>query len=201
MIMEFRTYTMMPGTRKEFATFFENEVIPRMTAVGMNVVGQFSSVTHENEFAYARTFDSIEQRESQYQAYYESEDWLGWMIETAIGKEESFLVFLGDSDLDTQGHLPGMSGTHAAKFTLASSIGTVTAIDGETIAVAGDDGTDITFALPADVRVYALRTGRGMETAPRAEAADLASGDRVLVLGAESPEGPVARQIVKRPSL
>src|SRR4051812_16658349 len=77
MIMEFRTYTMVPGARAEFVEFFKTQAMPLMAAVGMNVVGQFSSVTDENVFAYARTFDSIEQREAQYKAYYESEDWLG----------------------------------------------------------------------------------------------------------------------------
>ena len=65
MILEVRTYTLVPGEREDFVKYFEAEAIPRMRAVGMTVLGQFSSVTDPNVFAYARTFTSLEERESQ----------------------------------------------------------------------------------------------------------------------------------------
>jgi hypothetical protein len=196
MIMEFRTYTMLPGTRADFVAFFSNEAIPRMRAAGMTVLGQFSSVTDESVFAYARTFDSVEQREEQYRTFYESEDWLGWMIDTAMGKEESFVVFLGDSSPNPAPHrdLGPLSGVHAARFTLASRRGPVTALDREAITVDG-----LAFALSAEVRVFHTPNGRGPGRALSIAVADLREGDEVLVLGAETGTGPVARQIVKRP--
>ncbi|MDT5028757.1 MAG: hypothetical protein QOE61_5183 [Micromonosporaceae bacterium] len=225
MIMEFRTYTMRPGAREEFVRYFEAEAIPRMRAAGMTVVGQFSSVTDANVFAYARTFDSVEQREAQYNVFYESEDWLGWMIDTAMGKEESFLVFLGDSDGPTQPPAAGLSGVHSDRFTLASSRGVVAAVSGDngkasasakdstsapqdgtpdrtqaTITVDDEDGTSVTFGLPADARVFHTPNGRGMTPAVPIAAGDLQPGDRVLVLGAQTEAGPSARQIVKRPN-
>jgi hypothetical protein len=199
MIMEFRTYTMRPGTRDEFVRYFESEAIPRMRAAGMTVVGQFSSVTDANTFAYARTFDSVEQREAQYKVFYESEDWLGWMIDTAMGKEESFVVFLGDSEEPTPRGIAGLSGVHSDRFTLASSRGAVAALDSASITVDDEEGASVTFGLPADVRVFYTPNGRGMTPAVPIETGDLQPGDRVLVLGAQTEAGPSARQIVKRP--
>lgn len=201
MIMEFRTYTMLPGARADFVAFFTNEAIPRMRAAGMTVLGQFSSVTDDNVFAYARTFASLDERERQYQVFYGSEDWLGWMIDTAMGKEESFIVFLGDSDPSTANEPPTtLSGVHGDRFTLASSRGPVADISGSAITVDGDDGERVAFALHPDLRVYATPNGRGMTPALSVTMADLHIGDQVLVLGAQTPTGPVARQIVQRPS-
>jgi len=199
MIMEFRTYTMLPGTRADFVEFFKTNAMPLMEKVGMKVIGQFSSVTDENVFAYARTFDSIEQREEQYKAYYESEDWLGWMIDTAMGKEESFIVFLGDSEPRSGPPLTGMAGTHAARFTLASSRGPVTRLDPGSITVTGDDGEIVTYALHPEAAIWSTPNGRGLTRAQPIGVADLAVGDSVLVLGATTDDGPVARQVVKRP--
>jgi hypothetical protein len=195
MIMEVRTYTLVPGTRDEFVSFFKTHVIPRMEAVGMTVLGQFSSVTAENDFAYARTFDSIEQREEQYKAFYESEDWFGWLIDNAMGKEESFIVFLGDSETPTGPPLVGLAGTHAARFTIATSCGALAAVSAEALTV---DGT--TYAVHPEANVWHTPNGRGMNRALSISVADLAVGDQVLILGAATDEGPVARQIVKRPS-
>jgi hypothetical protein len=200
MIMEFRTYTMVPGARAEFVEFFKTQAMPLMAAVGMNVVGQFSSVTDENVFAYARTFDSIEQREAQYKAYYESEDWLGWMIDTAMGKEESFIVFLGDDEPRTDTPLSGMAGTHAARFTLASSRGTIAAVSADSITVDGDDGVTVTYELIPEGAIWFTPNGRGLGRAQSITVADLAVGDVVLVLGASTDDGAIARQVVKRPS-
>jgi NIPSNAP protein len=197
-IMEFRTYTMRPGAREAFVRYFETEAMPRMRAAGMTVLGQFSSVTDENVFAYARTFDSLDQREEQYAAFYESEDWLGWMIDTAMGQEESFVVFLGDS----AGEPPvreGLSGVHAARFTLASSRGPVVDVGDGFLVVDGDDGTRTEFRLHPEVQLFFTPTGLGPGRAPRIAITDLRPGDQVLVLGAETPDGPLARQVVKRP--
>jgi hypothetical protein len=196
-IMEFRTYTMQPGARESFVRYFEAEAIPRMRAAGMTVLGQFSAVTDEHVFAYARTFDSLEQREEQYQAFYESEDWLGWMIDTAMGKEESFIVFLGDSQANPEARTSGLSGVHTDRFTLASARGLVAEAGAEMITVDGDEGGS--FAVQPEVRVFFTPNGRGPGRAQVISMAELQVGDRVLVLGARTEAGAIARQIVKRP--
>lgn len=207
MIMEFRTYTMRPGARAEFVAFFESEAIPRMRAAGMTVLGQFSSVTDDTVFAYARTFASLAERERQYEAFYGSEDWLGWMIDTALGKEESFIVFLGDSRPQSPSEpaaepVPAvLSGVHSDRFTLASVRGRTTAVTAGSISVDGDDGVPVSFTLPEDVRVYSTPHGRGTSPAVAITMGDIQPGDQVLVLGADTQAGPVARQIVKRPPL
>jgi hypothetical protein len=199
MIIEFRTYTMRPGTRAEFAAFFEREAIPRMREVGMTVLGQFSSVSDENCFAYARTFDSIEQRERQYRLFYESEDWLGWMIDTAMGKEESFVVFLGDSKPQTGSSLGPLSGVHGDRFVLATGRGVVTSVSGGRLSLVDDDDGEQSFSVPPTARVFLTPNGRGMTAAVSGTTADISPGDRVLVLGERTADGQVARQIVRRP--
>ena len=199
MIMEFRTYRMQPGTRAEFVAYFESEAIPRMREVGMNVVGQFSSINDENVFAYARTFDSIEQREQQYLAFYQSEDWLGWMIDVAIGKEESFEVFLGSSQGESSPPDLPLSGVHAARFELVSIVGTVTEMSAQLVAVVDGDGRQKRFRPHPRAQVFACPHGRGMMPAEPATLGKVSAGDRVLVLGEQTADGPVARQIVHRP--
>lgn len=200
MIMEFRTYTMRPGSRDAFARFFAEEAAPRMRDIGMTVLGPFRSLTDTDELAYARTFDSVEERERLYRVYYESQDWLGWMIDTAMGQEESFVVFLGGSDDETLVQEPttALSGVHPVRFTLASITGPVREILPEAITVTGVDGDDRTFALPPEVRVFSVDGRGGMRPAARMNASDLAVGDTVLVLGSAG-EVPTARQIVRRP--
>ncbi len=97
MIMQFRTYTMVPGAREEFTTFSRRRRSPRMRAAGMTVLGQFSSVTDPDVFAYARPFPASRSASAVSRVLAESEDWLGWMIDTATWARKSFLVFLGDS--------------------------------------------------------------------------------------------------------
>lgn len=200
MIMEFRTYTMQPGSRESFVAYFEAEAIPRMRAAGMTVLGQFSSVTDENVFAYARTFVNLEEREKQYKAFYESEDWLGWMIDTAMGKEESFVVFLGDSEAKPEVRQSGLSGVYSDRFILASSRGLVAGVTAHTVGVEGDDGQRVSFTVHPETRVFFTPNGRGDEPALAISLAALRTGDRVLVLGVQTDAGPVARQIVKRPA-
>ncbi len=167
----------------------------------MMVVGQFSSVTDLTSFAYVRTFDSLEQREEQYRTFYESEDWLGWMIDVAIGKEESFEVFLGGSEPLTIPVTDVPSGVHAARFTLASSKGVIASVCADTLTVTQDDGATVTYAVNPHVRLFFTPVGRGLTPAKPIALSDLAEGDRVLVLGAETEDGPQARQIVRRPNV
>ncbi len=198
--MEFRTYRMLPGTRAEFVSYFESEAIPRMRQVGMQVIGQFSSVTDENVFAYARTFDNVEAREQQYKAFYQSEDWLGWMIDVAIGKEESFDVFLGDSEARPVPPGLALSGVHPARFELVSIVGSVGEVSEQVIAVIDSASQRETFRPHPGVQVFATPNGRGMTPAEHGTLGEITTGDYVLVLGEQTEEGPVARQIVRRPA-
>jgi len=202
MILEVREYVIAPGQRDAFAAFFRAEVIPRMEAAGMQVVGAFGSVTHENVFAYARTFASLEEREAQYRAFYGSEDWLGWLIDFAMGKEESFQVFLGDSETFDQPHSLAYSGVHAERFVLANAKGPITAVDADRILVADEDtGTELAFVPHVEVQVRDVPNGRGTGPAVEIALGDLEVGQRVLILGAQTAEGAVARQVVRRPPL
>lgn len=201
MIMEVRTYRLQPGVRTEFVEFFRTQSIPRMQAAGMSVVGQFSSVSDPDVFAYVRTFSSVEQREEQYRRFYESEDWLGGMIDFAIGKEESFDVFLGDDESEPQTlPLSELSGVHSARFTLASIKGHVVEVSEDSIVVGSGSDETLRFAIHPGALLWWTPTGHGTDRATPIGIGDLSPGDHVLVLGAQSEAGPVARQIVKRPA-
>jgi hypothetical protein len=83
---------------------------------------------------------------------------------------------------------------------LASSRGIVAALADASITVADDSNAGKpVFDVGPDVRVFITPNGRGMTPALSGTMADLSVGDRVLVLGARTPDGAVARQIVRRP--
>jgi hypothetical protein len=199
MIVEVRTYRMQPGARDGFLDFFRREAQPRMEAVGMNLVGAFASLTDPDVLVYIRTFASVEQREEQYRAFYRSEDWLGWMIDEALGKEESFDTFLGTDDVGAVplGQLP--SGIHGARVAAAGWIGRVTAIGDGLLTIGTDDGETMTLRLTPSVLVTRTPTGSGLQPAVDAALGDLELGCRVLVVADScTGEQPVALQIVRR---
>ena len=201
MIMEFRTYMLQPGKTEAFLEFFQNSAVPRMQQIGMTVLGPFGSLVKDREFAYARTFESNDERERLYKVYYESEDWLGWMIDTAMGMEESFVTFYGDTETDAAMSLAGtaVSGIHTSRLTIATILGTITSVTEDALLVTDDEGTK-EFRIPAAARVFIVTGAGGMEPAKSGTPADLAAGDKVLVLGSDEGDHLSARQIVKRPA-
>ncbi len=94
MIMEIRRYEIEPGRRDEFVTFFEDEVVPAMEAVGMTIVGQFTSVEDPNAFFYLRSFSSDEERDRQHTAFYESARWRTRLKARALEMETGYHVEL-----------------------------------------------------------------------------------------------------------
>ncbi len=75
MILEIRRYEIVPGRRDEFATWFDNTVLPEMEAIGMQIVGQFVSLDDPNVFFYLRSFADEEERERQTQQLYAGKKW------------------------------------------------------------------------------------------------------------------------------
>lgn len=198
MIIEVRTYRLRPAARPAFLSFFRSDVLPRMQQVGMEVVGAFASVTDPDTFAYIRTFPSLEVREQQYRAFYTSEDWLGWMIDHAIGHEESFEVFLGADEVDPAPLTLQPSGVHAARFTLSAAVGVVAALADDHVVVIDDEATTSRFTLDAHVQ-YNRASGRGMQAAAAATAADVTVGSKILLMAEAQPDGTaIARQIIIR---
>lgn len=96
MIVEFRTYKLHPGKRDEFVAFFQEEALPRMQAVGMNITGIYTSIEDPTLFAYSRTWESAEEKAEKWKAFYESPDWLGGMFDRSLSLQESFTAFFGE---------------------------------------------------------------------------------------------------------
>ncbi|GAA4253001.1 NIPSNAP family protein [Dactylosporangium darangshiense] len=95
MIVEFRTYRLHPGKRDEFVAFFQEEALPRMQAVGMNITGVYTSIEDPDLFAYSRTWQSEEEKAEKWQAFYESDAWLGGMFDKSMSLQQSFTAFFG----------------------------------------------------------------------------------------------------------
>jgi heme-degrading monooxygenase HmoA len=96
MIVEFRTYRLHPGKRDEFVAFFQEEALPRMQAVGMNITGIYTSIEDPNLFAYSRTWESAEEKAEKWKAFYESPDWVGGMFDRSMSLQEGFTAFFGE---------------------------------------------------------------------------------------------------------
>jgi hypothetical protein len=94
MLLEIRTYTLRPGVRDEFVSWFEAEVVPAMEATGMRIVGAFTSVEDPDVFVYLRAFTDAEERDRQYLAFYESPAWLDGMKARALELELGYEVRL-----------------------------------------------------------------------------------------------------------
>ncbi|MER7669172.1 NIPSNAP family protein [Kitasatospora sp. NPDC096128] len=78
MILEIRTYRLLPGTGAEFVRVMAEESVPLLEAAGIRVVDHGASLVAEDghEEAYLiRAFDSVEQHRAQEDAFYASDVW------------------------------------------------------------------------------------------------------------------------------
>lgn len=94
MLLEIRTYTLHPGLRDAFVSWFEAEVVPAMEAAAMRIVGSFTSVEDDDVFVYLRAFADADERDRQYRDFYESPAWLGGMKARAMEMEVGYQVQL-----------------------------------------------------------------------------------------------------------
>ncbi len=78
MIVEIRTYRLVPGTSEEFVRVMQDEAGPLLDAAGIRVVtsglSQVPEDCHEEAYL-VRAFDSIEHRDAQEEAFYSSRAW------------------------------------------------------------------------------------------------------------------------------
>ncbi len=75
MIIEVRTYRIIPGKRDEFIQYFETKAIPAMLAFGIGVIGPFLDLENENKFTWLRTYASLDERAEKRREFYESAKW------------------------------------------------------------------------------------------------------------------------------
>lgn len=94
MLVEIRRYTIKPGLRSRFVSWFEEEVIPAMEANGMRILGSFTSEDDPDVFFYLRGYTDDEERQRVSRAFYESAEWLDGMKEKALAMESGYHVDL-----------------------------------------------------------------------------------------------------------
>lgn len=75
MFFELREYRTKPGQREKWVTFMEEVIIPFQVSKGMVVTGSFVGQEEDDLYIWVRRFDSEEQRQSLYDAVYQSEEW------------------------------------------------------------------------------------------------------------------------------
>ncbi len=75
MLFEFRHYTCKPGQRDAWVDYMEEVVIPFQESKGMVIVGTFRGEEDENSYYWIRRFNSEEERKTQYEAVYQSDEW------------------------------------------------------------------------------------------------------------------------------
>jgi hypothetical protein len=74
-IVEFRTLTLKPQSRKNFHQLFVERSLPLLHRWDFDVVAHGPSVHDENTYYVIRRFDSFSQREQLEEAFYGSDDW------------------------------------------------------------------------------------------------------------------------------
>lgn len=74
-ILELRQYTMVPGRRDEFADLFDREFVETQEALGIEVVGQFRDLDHENRYVWMRRFPDMPARRDALEAFYSGPVW------------------------------------------------------------------------------------------------------------------------------
>jgi NIPSNAP len=74
-IIELRQYTLHPGRRDAFVTFFEREFIETQEAAGNSVIGQFRDLDNADRFTWLRGFRDMSARAAALQAFYGGDVW------------------------------------------------------------------------------------------------------------------------------
>lgn len=94
MIVEVRSYRIIPGCRDEFLEFFRTKAIPALRSHGMKVVGPLIDVENPNKFVWLRSFPSITERTRLKQIFYEGDLWKNEMESIAMPMIDSYDVIL-----------------------------------------------------------------------------------------------------------
>ncbi|MET0133735.1 MAG: NIPSNAP family protein [Kibdelosporangium sp.] len=93
MILEIRTYRLKPGTVDDFLAVMREKSMPMLAEAGIRVVDYGKSLVAEDghEEAYLiRSFDSVEHRAEQEQAFYGSDAWISGPREDIVSRIESY---------------------------------------------------------------------------------------------------------------
>jgi hypothetical protein len=96
MIIEMRTYKTKPGLRTRFLEIFRAQSMPEHAAIGMRILGPFSSVEDPDTFFFMRGFPDLPSREPMKARFYEGELWKGELEGIMMPMLEKYDVVLVD---------------------------------------------------------------------------------------------------------
>ena len=74
-LFELRQYKVRPGQQAKWVKFMEEVIIPFQASKGMVILGSFVDETDESVYVWIRRFRDEAEREAQYEAVYQSEEW------------------------------------------------------------------------------------------------------------------------------
>lgn len=74
-IIELRQYILRPGRRDALIDLFEREFVEGQEAVGMTLIGQFRDLDDPDRFVWLRSFQDMETRRKQLDAFYSGRVW------------------------------------------------------------------------------------------------------------------------------
>ena len=75
MLFELRQYRIKPGRQADWVEFMEDVIIPFQQSKGMVILGSFTQEDDETVYVWIRRFIDEAEREAQYEAVYQSEEW------------------------------------------------------------------------------------------------------------------------------
>lgn len=75
MILEIRYYTLKPGRREEFITFFEDQNRTALRDAGMLVFGPLRDLENADRVHWIRAFSSMTERELVKNSFYDGPVW------------------------------------------------------------------------------------------------------------------------------
>jgi hypothetical protein len=94
MIVEVRSYRIIPGRREEFINFFETRAVPAQQALGIRIIGPLLDLENPNKFVFLRSFPSLDKRDEMKKAFYEGELWKNELESIAMPMVDSYDVIL-----------------------------------------------------------------------------------------------------------
>ena len=75
MLFELRQYRIKPGRQAAWVEFMEDTIIPFQQSKGMVILGSFTDEEDETVYIWVRRFRDEAEREAQYEAVYQSDEW------------------------------------------------------------------------------------------------------------------------------
>jgi hypothetical protein len=108
MVVEVRSYRIVPGKREEFLQLFESRALPALRDHGMRIFGPFLDLENPNKLVWLRSFPSLVERDRMKKAFYEGELWKNELEAIAMPMIDSYDVILCETSPGCVFDAPGV---------------------------------------------------------------------------------------------